>query len=424
MMTETYTVPSTFVYDSNTGYNITLPENIGYSLPYEPALVVRLNGLELEPSNQSYYVGDNITTEFSILSTRVVSNAQNIKYSDITVLIDGNQVYAYTDYTINIGSTTPMVTFINAPNAGSEIVISNRFNSAYLVSGDNTIIIKPSIRLKANDVITVRMISTHDQYNIRCQVFSGALSGVTKLPTYVLSRPITNLNNIRVSINGSWLSPFYAFNLISPTKLRIDTGYNPAGLSATDVIVVTHINDYSRIPDIEFKIFKGINETYEYIGIGNNNKTRLSKDLMVTDEWLYVEDISAFSKPDITHSRAGVAFVNGERITFFVYDEINSRLGQLRRSTNGTGSGQLYPAGSVIHDGGVNSMIPNIVETYITVDKETTVVGKTGASKTINANDVIRQGKLWIDQGEFTPATGEGIAKSNTTQVKFLKALR
>jgi len=423
VVTEIHTVPNNYVYNTS-GYTVTLPETVNFSLPYEPNIVVIINGLELEPSNQNYYVGDNITKEFAIASTRVIRNSQNIKDSDITVLLDGVKVYPYVHYTVNIGETNPVVTFIDAPVEKTEIVISNRFNATFIVNSNNSIVIKPAVRLRAGDKIAIRMFSTHDQYNMRTQVFSGSLTVPTTIPTYTLSRPVTNLNNLRVTINGNWIEPFYNFNLISPTKLRISSGYNPTGMSISDTIVVTHIDDNIRMHDIEFKIFKGIDEKFEYIGIGSSTKTRLTEDLLLSDSWLYLEDISVLSKPDASRSKSGVLFVNGERITFFIYDEVNKRVGQLRRATNGTGAGAVYKAGSVIHDGGLQSTVPNIVEEYIKVDRETTIVGKTGAAKTIDTNGIFRQGKLWIDQGESSPATGEGIVKSNTTQVKFLKALR
>ena len=418
--TELFTVPDNYV--RNTGYTVELSEAIQYAIPAEPNLTVLLNGLELEPTNQSYYVGNNVATAFPIITTRLISNPENITYSDIIVTLNGITSAARVDYTINVGSTNPIVTFAVPPSDGTNIVISNKFNSAFVVN-NTTLTIKSSIRLKAKDVITVRMISTDDQYDIRCQVFSGTKSGKTTLPTYTLSRPVSNLNNIRVTINGSWLSPFYNFNLVSPTKIRIDPDYSLFGISSTDIVVVTHISEDTRSPDLEYKIFKGINETYNYIGIGSKTRTKLTQPLTMSSTWIYLEDVTVLSIPDVKNSKPGVIFINGERITFLAYDELNNRIGQLRRATDGTGAKELYPVDTIVHDGGINVIIPDSGDSYLVTDKETTFVGKTGSSVTVDAGRIFRKGKIWLDPGVHTPANGLGLARSNSTPVNFLKAL-
>ena len=419
--TEIYTVPDNYIKKS-AGYTIALPETIQFSLPYEPNVAVLVNGKELEPSNQTYYVGNNITTTFAILSTRIVKNANKILDSDISVFLDGNLASPYVDYTVNTGNTNPKVTFKIPPSDGTSIVISNRFNAAYAVF-ENTVVIKSSATLKAKDKIAIRTISTHDQFDIRCQVYSGFTGAVTLLPTYILSRPVASLNNIRVTVDGIWLSPFYNFNLISPTKLRIDPQFYANGISSSNIVVISHISEDTRQPDIEYQIFKGTDETFEYIGIGNKTKTRLLQDLAMTDTWIYVEDVTAFTVPNIKNAKPGVIFVNGERITFTVYDNINNRLGQLRRATNGTGAAELHPADSIVHDGGFDVMIPSTEDSYFVTDRETTFVGKTGASVTVQLGESFRKGKIWLDPGRGTPANGLGLTRSTTAPVQFLKAL-
>ena len=417
---EIFVIPSTYVRN-NLGYTIELAESVEYAVPAELYVTVLLNGVELEPPNQNYYTGDNFTRTFNIISTRRVSNPQNITYADLTITVDGKSLIPYTDYTFSAG-VNPTVTLAVAPLAGANIVISNKFNAAFTVY-DKTLFIKPGVRLSANDKIYVKAISSNEQFDMRRQIFSGSTNGTTLIPTYILSRPVKSLNNINVSLNGNWLSPLYNFNLISPTKLRIDPSYNAAGITETDIVVITYMSDDTRSPDIEYRIFKGINETYDYIGIGSKTKTKITSELKLTDEWIYVENISVLSVPDIKNAKPGIIFINGERITFEIFDEINSRLGRLRRATNGTGAPAVHMLHSTVYDGGKNALIPNTADTYLVTDKKTIFVGKAGSSVTVKDGTVFRKGKLWLDPGQGVPANGLGLLRSSAAPVQFLKGL-
>lgn len=419
--TEMFTLPSNYV-STGTGYVIQLTESVEYAVLTETYVTVLLNGIELEPPNQNYYTGDNFTTTFDILSTRKISNPESITYSDIVVTIDGVRSLPYTNYTINVGNSNPQVTFAVAPMEGSAVVISSKFNAAFTVY-DKTLAISPTIRLRANDIIYVKTISSNEQFDVRRQIFSGSTNGITTIPTYTLSRPVKNLNNISVSLNGNWLSPLYNFNLISPTKLRIDPNYSAYGIGESDIVVITHISDDTRSPDIEYRIFKGMNETYDYIGIGTKTKTKITAELKLTDEWIYVENISVLSLPDIKNAKPGVIFINGERITFEIFDEINNRLGRLKRATNSTGAPAIHSVNSTVYDSGINVLIPNSKDSYHVTNKETTFVGKTGSSVTVKDGTVFRKGKIWLDSGIGTPANGLGLVRSTSDAVQFLKAL-
>ena len=393
--TQIYNVPDNYVYNG-LDYVITTPEPIEYAAPFESMISVTVNGSLLEPSNQAYYTGTGSARTFSVPTTRSV-DIPSIISSDIKVVVNGVIKNNSIDYSINNdGVNFPTITLVSAPINGAEIIVSNRKNSQYIVLDPNTVNIKPGL-VSAGDQIEVTVYSNHDQYKFQTQVFSGAVSttssvklgfdyligfdtqafanestNIIETPSYTLTTPINNLNNIRVSLDGFWLDAFYDFVLTTPTTIRIDPQY---GLTSDSIIVVTHISENARQPNIEFRIFKGITETYEYTGIGKSTTTRLTKDLKVDDKWAYVEDIAVLSQPDPTRAVPGVIFVGGERITFYIIDFINSRVGQLRRATNGTGAPAIHLKGLNVYDAGYQTEIPKARDSYYAA-RPVTVVTK------------------------------------------------
>ena len=443
VLNQLYQIPNDYVEDPR-GYYIELPEPILYSKPWEAKVSIMVNGSELEPGNQSYYNGDGKTLTYSLPTTRNVDDVSLIADSQILVIVNGIEKVNQVDYIINNnGVDIPTVTFATAPFVGDQIVISNRYNSDFVIYDNNFLIIKNSYELFPGDVINVTVYSNHDNYDIRTQVFSGAITSNATIysgfdtvaldftgfedekdtvvnTTYTFSRPVTNINNLEMYFNGTKLVPYYDFIFLTPTTFKLSNFFNVA---AKDIIIVKHINENYARNDIEYRIFKGITETYEYFKISTNTTTTLSRDLKVSDQWIYVTDISTLTQPDPVHANPGVLFINGERITFYVIDFINKRLGQLRRATNGTGGADIHKAGSLIYDAGQLNEIPESRDSYVPVDIETTLISKNGKTKTIPSGALIRQGHVWYENGSSTPSNGLGIQQSNTIQANFLREL-
>ena len=444
-----YTVDSGYVYNG-IGYEITLAEPVQYLQPFEDKIVVRLNGSLLEPSNQAYYVGNNYLKTYSLPTTRNITDVNLITDNDIQVTVDGILKFNVIDYTIDRnGVDIPTITFVQIPAYDSQIVVSNKSQAQYSVYyNENTNISKlvindSRVTLMPGNSIDVTIYSNHDQYNMRTQVFNGQITNTATTylgfdeigfdlqgfevektniitPVYTVSRPVTNMDNIRITLNGTDLIPYYDFLFATPVTLRLDPQLN---IGIDDIIVVRHFGENSRTQDIEYRIFKGITETYDYLGISKNTTTRLTQDLLISDDWIYVQDISVFSNPDPIHAIPGIIFINGERITFYIIDIVNNRLGQLRRSTNGTGGADVHASGSRVYDGGFKTEIPLARDNYVQVDTETTLIGKTGATVTVPAGQLIRQGKIWYDIGSSSITNGLGLENSNTVQVNFLRDL-
>ena len=490
---QTHIVPTGFVAGT-TDYEIPLDQTIEYVKPFEAMVYVRINGAIIEPSSQAYYVANGIIDNYSLPSNRTVDDVTKISDSDIIVVVDRVTKVNNFDYTINRnGVDLPTITFSSIPKAGSKITISNRRMSQYAIYNENVLNIKSSYGLTAGDKIEIISYSNHDNYDISVEVFDGTqtvstsvalgfenngfdLSGleneqsnVLLQPFYNLSRPVYNINNFRLSLNGGILIPYYDFTLVTPTILRIDPAY---GVTANDVIVVQHISEKTRQENIEYRIFKGITETYDYLGISSGTTTKLSRDLLIDDKWIYVEDINPLSQPDPNRSSPGVVFIGSERITFYVVDFVNKRLGQLRRATNGTGAPTKHLAGIRVDDGGAKVEIPNSRDSYYVpfpsviwrtetqykkgdivkhqnivyrvksdytsevefTEKDLTdylevynptmtLIGKTGGKQTIGNGSLIRQGKTWLTPGLGSAADGLGILVADTVQANFLRSL-
>ena len=444
IISQQYIVPDNFV-SGPSGYSIDLPEQILYAQPWEPLVSITVDGMILEPSNQAYYTSDGFTKTYSLPTTRNVANLNLITDSDIVVVVDGETKNSYLDYVINRdGINMPTITFAVAVDFGSLITVSNKSEAEFVVYDNQTLIIKPSVSLLPESVIDVTVYGVTDQYDIRTEVFSGVISTVgdtyigfdelgfevqnfdseksnfITAPTYTLSRPITNANNVTVYLNGQQLVAYYDYVFATPTIIRIDPQYN---ISQSDIIVIKHVGEAHIQNDIEYRIFKGITETYNYLGISKNTTTILTKELLITDKWIYVENIEVLSQPDPVHASPGVVFINGERITFGIIDFVNSRLGQLNRATNGTGSANSYPINSKVYDSGFAVEIPNSRDTYVTTTMDTTLISKSGDSVIVPAGGLIRQGQVWYNPGLSSVTDGTGIENATTVQANFLKAL-
>jgi hypothetical protein len=491
---QSHTVPGSFVA-SALDYEIPLDQTVEYIRPYEAMVYVKINGSIVEPSSQAYYTGDGITKNYSLPTKRAVDDVNRITNSDIVVVVDKVAKNNGSDYTINRnGVDLPTITFATAPAKNSKITISNRSMSNYSIYDTNTLNIKASYPLQAGDKVEIISYSNHDQYDIFVEVFNGSLTDVITnelgfeeigfdlsgfenehtttilAPFYTLSRPVNNVNNFRISLNGALLTPYYDFTFVTPSIIRIDPAY---GIISSDIIVTQHISENVMQENIEYRIFKGITETYEYLGISKSTTTKLKQDLLINDKWIYVEDLTVLSQPDPNISSPGIVFIGGERITFYVIDIVNSRLGQIRRATNGTGAPEVHLAGTRVDDAGYKVEIPGSRDTYTaqytpkiwrantqyytsdlikhwdTVYKVTanfesgfdflvdgqinenlevynntiTLVSRSGNTVTLPGDSLIRQGHIWLNLGASSATDGLGIVGADTVQVNFLRNL-
>jgi hypothetical protein len=91
--------------------------------------------------------------------------------------------------------------------------------------------------------------------------------------------------------------------------------------------------------------------------------TKLVQDLLIDDEYIYVEDASKLPVPGPGLPHPGVVYINGEKITYYTIDNDLNRLGQLRRGAWGTGAPLLHYSESLVVDASLDQKIPSFVST-------------------------------------------------------------
>lgn len=359
-------------------------------------------------------ITDNYDTLISVVSSYTTTTAIDI--NALNVVIDGIQLIRNVDYTLSsayqIVFNTTKVQIL--PTAAIEVFSQSSTvdpSASFGWDDEYTITIEP-----AGTIVNLG----YDLIGWDTTVWDNERTNTISAPTYQLSREVNNINNITVSLNGVELNAFYDFILVTPTVLRLNSELS---ITSSDIVIVSHVSEDSRIQNLEFRIFKGITDTYEYLAIGDSTTTTLSQDLYQNDKWIYVDDISIFSIPDPTQSKPGIVYVNGERITYYILDIMNKRLGQLRRGTQGTGTPVIHDAGLRIYDGGDHTEIPSSRDEYTVADRDMILIGKKGDEHLVQSGQLYRRGKIWHDTGVNTASNGLGLVNSNTLQAKFLKAI-
>ena len=129
--------------------------------------------------------------------------------------------------------------------------------------------------------------------------------------------------------------------------------------------------------------------------MNTNNTTELTQAVSITDDTIHVKHIERLTKPDLVNGVFGVAFINGERITYRNRNDNGGTISGLRRGT----------AGTAVSTHAIGDKVFNFTK------------GENLASD--------QYAKVWYD---LDTATGnvrqqETLSDSATSVVKFLKGL-
>ena len=413
--TQFTTVASSPVYPAD--YTIDLDRNINYAGPLSGNMVVEVNNVRLRPANNRYYMGDGSTVEFFIPTT-VDVNPDLISDNDINVYLNGVELQQYIDYAVvpSDGSSLRSVTLLSAPTEEDEVIISLQTGAQFRLNGNSQLLIAETTPLPGNAVIKVTSFSNHDMIKFNTQVFIGStaeaitsepgfdeggydsfawdadtISTVSR-PVYTVQRPITNTNYVWATIDGVKMLPNYDFKMRDP--YTIEFGQH-LGVSANAVVVITTFTEVTFIPPVGFRIFKNMVGEVEYLRISGENTAILAQDLNVTDETIYVDDVTKLPVASDIAGVPGVVFINGERITYYDINYENNSISRLRRSTQGTGAATVHVAGSRVVDGSQAQAIPGTAHS-----------------------------RIWLNAGDgtTTAAAGDGLSLSTSQQARFLKS--
>lgn len=149
-------------------------------------------------------------------------------------------------------------------------------------------------------------------------------------------------------------------------------GVGPEEVVPGQVVDTFSIKVFNNSSSGAFMQFKDVLNTFRYIRLNADKKTKLLSDLHYNDTTIVVEDSSMFDFAIQAQNKPGVIDINGERIEFFSNE--NNVLSGLRRGTLGTGIPAVHTANSVVQEISSSETIPytdNIQIEHIVVTEST-----------------------------------------------------
>lgn len=385
--------------------------------PVESKMIVDVDGIRLRPPETVYHITDDSTIVYNVPVTGI-SDITTISPGDITVTLDNDTLEPNLDYVFTPstdGSTLPTVTIVAAMVGGQELAISTATLSEFSVSG-NKLILGSGVVTNTTSDVTVFTFTNHDLANIKTVLYQGA--GVDTITTvtgydgsrfdidafdtvsttflanteFNIGRTVENSSYVRVTLNGAKLLPAIDFDLGSDnTTVVINQGLQ---IRDTDIIVITSFTSRIYQPAISYRQFTDMNGNTKFYRISQSYVTTLSKDLLIGDSEIFVEDAGHLSTPNPELAIPGVVFINGERITYYGIDRSENKLYQIRRGTAGTGARDIHYDGTFVADAGVSQLVPE---------------------SDANSN-------VWYDSGVGSATNTLGLQASTSKQVKFLQS--
>jgi hypothetical protein len=396
---------------SNSNKVIDLDEDIRYDRSKDTVLVVELNGNRLTPGNTNYYTCDGSTATFE-LPTTALEEYNSLTPAEVQVWV-GETKQDLTQYILSAvdGSSVPTITFFGPPIAGAQLSVTYTGKADYFYdSVDNTIRINENINITNGSLLAITSFSSHDVYQMKTKVFVGsdqlvtttivnpgfdeagfdqiAFDTVTSIDLINVEYPIDNDQNdattVLVHVDGRKLMPNSEY-VVTNGKVKLADNIN---ITEQTKLVITWTSAEQYKVASTFQIFKDMNDTVFYNRMAADESTTLAQDLKITDTEIVVVDGSRLAEPNPSENIPGVVFINAERIVY--YTKSGNTLGQLLRSTNGTGAAQLHDAGSVVIDTSQRTAIPG------------------GGNVT------------WYTVGTGVPSDGQGLQNSETIQARFI----
>jgi hypothetical protein len=172
------------------------------------------------------------------------------------------------------------------------------------------------------------------------------------------------------------------------TGLQFKLKFRDVAVYPEDTVLITSFADVT--PLIGYRIFHDMLGRTHYKRISGENTTVLAQNFLLEDSIIVVEDPTVLTLPNPQYNRPGVILVDGERIEFFTVS--GNTLGQLRRSTLGTGPKQIHYAGTPVIDQGSNQTVPFKEE----VQRFTTSTNSTSTfTVTISNIDFVTTADAW-----------------------------
>jgi hypothetical protein len=369
----------------------TLDNTVNYAQPLNGNTVVEVDNVRLRPANSAYYTGNGATTQYNVANTAGESTIGNVNDIGVTVISKstGQALNGVRDIDFTVTTGVNYVTLTTAPALGDTIIVYNNADAEYIISATGEeIAIDSSVSFTSSSVMRVNSFANHDPLRMQTKVYLGDTSGTG---TFQLDRTVANTHHFWVTLNGVRLHP--GEYTVNSNELTVsDTIF--ATLTASSLLIVTHITENTMQPSTGFRIFQDMNGNIEYLRLCKDATTFATETAIATSTKIYVNDASVLPFVQPTSEYPGVVFIGGERITYWEINLTENYITGLRRATNGTAMVQRITPGFLVVDGGKDQLLP--------------------ATNTHT--------NTWYDTGTGTAADGLGLQQSSTTNANFLKA--
>jgi FG-GAP repeat len=129
----------------------------------------------------------------------------------------------------------------------------------------------------------------------------------------------------------------------------------------------TKVSGVYSTPSLNFRIFQDMRQVQATYRITPETTTTLTKNLLSTDDIIYVDNASALMLPNVESNIWGVLTINGERIMYRELDIVANTVSSLLRGTGGTAATD-HQSGAKVYDMGRNNLMPETCQNYIESD--------------------------------------------------------
>ena len=385
-------------------------------------MVVDRDGFRLRPPEGIEYTGDGSSLGPYYLSTTAKTDQGLISTSDLLVYVDNVKQNVSVNWTLSAwdGSSDRYIEFNtqSLPATGARIEIYTTTEADYTVVNTSDLNLRVSAAFDA--LFDVTTFNDTTQQDIMTKVFVGpttegvttgvaydedaydestfdeTIGSTTETNNFALGRLVTEPQRMLVTLNGQYLQPNIDFTL-SNANATSTLKLNLSILNAADVLVVTMFTN-SVVPNsLKFRVFQDMLGNQKLLRLNQTNTTKLMQPVAVTDDVIFVDDVTKLSEPNLAQGVFGQFIVGGERITYRSRNTGNNSVSGLRRGTAGTGVYE-HLVGDTVSDVGAGQQLPAKYQEVITTDK--TNIGD-GSTKVFETSIVI---PTLIDSTEITDA--------------------
>ena len=344
------------------------------SKPNSHNVIVKQGNKILNPGyNQQFTVKAGVSQYFLEIWQRPIGSFDN---SDVLVLLNGVELKIATEYNIRPANSSVIL----EPGIGSDgdtLEVYMRtdgdyaFGSIQVIDNQNQWV-DSGAQLQLNtaptdgEVLTVYTFNKHDiqdferiNYDVvsRSTLTVGSTDHIEynhlRAGLIKLRNKAVDAQFVWLTVNGILKTPSVDYKL---TDDQLFVKYN-GSFTDNDVIeLIQFSSEGPQQPKFGFSQFKDILNRNIYKRLGDVAPVKLTKNLLVRDKEIHLDDASALPKPDKTSSIPGIVFINGERIEYLV--KTGNILRQIQRATLGTGAPEVHETGSDVYNANLQQTAP------------------------------------------------------------------